>query len=197
MRFIRTILFLGLALSNPALAADASGIRSGRQAIQPAVEAVFLETQQTLHASGPGTLFASAEAAAVDALTYAYLQALEARDTGRIRGGTIYTVGSQYSYGEIQLGKPLTPNQISYRFGPQEVARFHAYPVSRDSRVNRDNERLSRVDRRSVRIVDPLHRPLYVLHPSLAIRAYSGEDAERVEVANLCHPGRPPLFAGI
>jgi len=104
-------------------------------------------------------------------------------------------VGDRYSYGEIQLGNPLTPHQISYRFGPHEVARFHAYPVYRDVLANRANERLSRVDRRSVRVIDPLHRPLYVLHPSLAIRAYSGEESPQAEVANLRQQAQKPLFA--
>jgi hypothetical protein len=141
-------------------------------------------------------LFASIEAAAVDALTYAHLQALEARDTARIRGGTIYSVDGRYSYGQIQRGNPLTPHRISYRFGPHDVARFHAYPVYQDVLKNRAIERPSRVDRRSVDFVDPLHRPLYVLHPSLAIRVYRGEGFERAEVANLRHPERAPLFAG-
>ena len=76
------------------------------------------------------------------------------------------------------------------------MARFHAYPVYRDALANRANERISRVDRRSVSTIDPLHRPLYVLHPSLAIRVYRGGDSERAEVANLRHPERVPLFAG-
>jgi hypothetical protein len=189
------ILLLGLALSQPACAADMGGVHSGKRLIQPPAEAALSGGVQALHARGPGALFTSVEAAAVDALTYAYLQARESRDTTRIRGGTIYPVGDRYSYGEIQLGYPLNPHRISYRFGPHEVARFHAYPVYRDLRANRANERLSRVDRRSVSIIDPLHRPLYVLHPSLAIRAYRGEGSQRVEVTNLRRRKRAPLFA--
>ena len=196
MPFISTILLLGIALSNPVLAADENSVLSGRQPKQPAAEAALSDGAQPLHARGPGALFASVEAAAVDALTYAHLQALEARDTARIRGGTIYVIDGRYSYGEIQLGNPLTPHRISYRFGPHEVARFHAYPVYQNALSNRANERLSRGDRRSVSFIDPLHRPLYVLHPSLAIREYRGEDSERAEVANLRHPERAPLFAG-
>jgi hypothetical protein len=196
MPFIHTILLLGIALSNPVFAAAEDSVHSGRRPKQPAAEASLSDGAEPLHARGPGALFASIEAAAVDALTYAHLQALEARDTARIRGGTIYTVDGRYSYGEIQLGNPLTPHRISYRFGPREVARFHAYPVYRDALINHANERLSRGDRRSVGIIDPLHRPLYVLHPSLAIRVYRGEDSGRAEVADLRHPERAPLFAG-
>ncbi|MBW2691075.1 MAG: hypothetical protein JRE57_00395 [Deltaproteobacteria bacterium] len=196
MSFIRTILLLGIALSNPALATDEDSVHSRKRPKQPAAEAALSGGAPPLHARGPGALFASIEAAAVDALTYAHLQALEARDTARIRGGTIHTVDGRYSYGQIQRGNPLTPHRISYRFGPHEVARFHAYPVYQNPLTNRANERLSSADRRSVGFIDPLHRPLYVLHPSLAIRVYRGEGFERAEVANLRHPVRVPLFAG-
>jgi hypothetical protein len=195
MPFVSTILLLGLALSNPTFAADKDGAPSGRRLIQPPAEAALWGGVQPLRARGPGALFTSVEAAAVDALTYAYLQARESRDTARIRGGTIFPVGDRYSYGEIQPANPLSPHRISYRFGPHEVARFHAYPVYRDVLANRANERLSRVDRRSVSVIDPLHRPLYVLHPSLAIRAYRGEGSRRVEVTDLRRQERAPLFA--
>ena len=195
MTIFRLNLLYSLALSGPATAADEGGIRSGNGLIHPPVEAALRGGVQSLHARGPGALFTSVEAAAVDALTYAYLQARESRNTERIRGGTIYPVGDRYSYAGIQLANPLTPHRISYRFGPHEVARFHAYPVYRDLHVNRANERLSRVDRRSVSVIDPLHRPLYVLHPSLRIRAYRGEDSQRVEVTDLRRPERAPLFA--
>ena len=196
MRFVSALLLLGVALSSPAFADDQGDIHSGRRLIPSASEAALSDGAQPLLARGPGALFTSVDAAAVDALTYAHLQARKTRDAARIRGGTIYTVGDRYSYGEIQLGNPLNPHQISYRFGPHEAARFHAYPVYRDARVNRANERISRVDRRSVSVIDPLHRPLYVLHPSLAIRAYSGEGCQRAEVANLRQRERTPLFAG-
>lgn len=196
MSFICTILLLCLALSNPVFAADEGSVHSGRHLKQPAVEISLSDGAQPLRARGPGALFASIEAAVVDALTYAHLQALEARDTARIRGGTIHTIDGGYSYGEIQRGTPLTPHRINYRFRPDDVARFHAYPVYRNALTNRTNERLSRGDRRSVSFIDPLHRPLYVLHPSLAIRVYRGEHAERADVANLRHPERVALFAG-
>jgi hypothetical protein len=196
MRLVPTPLLLGLTLSNPTFGAARGGVQSGRRSGPAAVAAALRDAGQALHARGPGALFASAEAAAIDALAYAYLQGVEARDLARTRGGTISTVGSHYNYGKIQLGNPLTPHRIDDRFGPHEVARFHADPVSRDIPTNRANERLSRADRRSVRIVDPLHRPLYVLHPSLAMCAYSGEGSQRVEVANLRHRERTPSFAG-
>ncbi len=149
-----------------------------------------------LEAQGPGTVFSSAEAAAVDALTYSHLQALDARQTGRMRAGTIHRVGDGYSYDEVHLAGALRRHQVRYTLKPQDVARFHIYPQGNDIVVNRANERPSRVDRRSVSVIDPLHRPLYILHPSLVVREYRGEDHELVEVANLRRPARAPRFAG-
>jgi len=149
-----------------------------------------------LEAQGPGTVFASVEAAAIDALTYAYLQARDARDAERLRAGTIYPVGDGYSYAEIHLANSRNLSEVTYVLSPQDVARFHIYPRDSDFIINRANERPSRVDRRSVSVVDPLHRPLYVLHPSLVIREYRGEDHKLVEIANLRRLDRAPRFAG-
>jgi len=149
-----------------------------------------------LEAQGPGTVFPSVEAAAVDALIYSHLQALDARDTERMRAGTIHRLGDGYSYDEIHLAGVLSRHHIRYALKPQDVARFHIYPRGNDFVVNRANERPSRVDRRSVSLTDPLHRPLYILHPSLVVREYRGEGHEFVEVANLRRPERAPLFAG-
>jgi len=76
------------------------------------------------------------------------------------------------------------------------VARFLIYPRVDDRAVNRANERPSRADRRSVSVIDPLRRPLYILHPSLAIRVYRGEGQDLEEVANLRRPKRSLSVAG-
>lgn len=156
----------------------------------PELEPLQVEVQ------GPGTLFASIEAAAVDALTYAYLQARGARFRGRtaelMRAGTIYATPGGYSYGEIHVAKPLSPQQVTYTLKPQDVARFQVYPQvhGRRWRLDRSNERLTQGDRRSVNVIDPLHRPIYTLHPSLVIREYGGEDHGLREVAHLRHRTR-------
>ncbi len=143
-----------------------------------------------LEARGPGAVFDSIEAAAVDALTYSYLQAREAADMERMRAGTIQRSGAGYSYSDIHVANALTQRRIEYVFAPQDVARFHLYPPHTDRDVNRTSERLSTKDWRSVSVIDPLHRPLFVLHPSLAIRAYRGADREVVDVASLRGPAR-------
>ena len=147
-----------------------------------------------LQAQGPGTVFPSIEAAAVDALTYAYLSGQAARSTELMRGGTIHATGGGYSYGEIHVAKPASAHRVTYTLKPQDVARFATYPRDFRRDVNRANERPSMVDRRAVSFTDPLHRPLYILHPSLAIREYRGDGYELAEVANLRRPSRVPGF---
>jgi len=143
-----------------------------------------------LEARGPGAVFNSVEEAAIDALAFCYLQARAAGDMERMRAGTIERSGAGYAYGEIHVASPLAERRIEYLFAPQDVARFHVYPPHTDRDVNRISERLSNKDWRSVSVIDPLHRPLYVLHPSLAIRAYRGATSEVVEVASLRGPAR-------
>jgi hypothetical protein len=142
-------------------------------------------------------VFPSIEAAAVDALVYTYLRASDERDTERMRAGTIERSGAGYTYREIHVANPRAQRRIEYVFAPQDVARFHVYPPHTDRDVNRISERLSSRDWRSVSVIDPLHRPLYVLHPSLAIRVYRGADSEVAEVADLRHrTWGGALFAG-
>jgi hypothetical protein len=152
-----------------------------------------------LDARGPGSVFDSIDAAAVAALTFCYLQARKTGDMERMRAGVIERFGAGYTYREIHTASPMEQRRIEYLFAPQDVARFHVYPRHTDRDVNRASERLSAKDRRSVSVIDPLHRPLYVLHPSLTIRAYRGAESEAVKVASLRGPARewkwPSLFA--
>jgi hypothetical protein len=158
--------------------------------------AAFPTGEPALEARGPGTVFPGIDAAAVDALTYAYLLALAAHDTERMRGGTIHRVDGGFSYGEIRVAGPLLPASLRQPLKTRDVARFVVYYRTGRRSVDRANERPSRADRRSVRFVDPLHRPLYILHPSLVIRVYRGEDAARVDVADLRRPAQGLMVAG-
>ena len=167
--------------------------------LSPDFIAGFQNSPLELEARGPGSVFDSIEEAAVDALTFCYLEAREAGNLDRMRAGTIRRSGEGYTYGDIHVAKPRMERRIEYVFGARDVARFHFYPRHTDRDVNRSSERLSARDRRSLNVIDPLHRPLYVLHPSLQIRAYHGADVEILEVANLRGPTRswgwPSLFA--
>jgi hypothetical protein len=60
-----------------------------------------LDADPRLQALGPGAVFPTIDDAAVDALTYTYLRASEENDTEHMRAGTIYSVDTGYSYGEI------------------------------------------------------------------------------------------------
>jgi len=139
----------------------------------------------SLKAHGPGAIFSSVDEAAVDALTYAYLQGHAENSAERMRGGTIHRAGAGYSYGDIHVANAGSAHRVSYALAPADVARFQIYPKVHDHDVNRENENISRDDRRTVAFTDPLHRTLYILHPSLEIRAYRGEDSTRFDVANL------------
>ena len=154
-----------------------------------------LNTKPRPEAWGPGTVFPSIEAAAVDALIYTYLQARNENDLERMRAGTIHSVDTGYSYGEIHVASSLLAYRIAYPLKAQDVARFHMYPFAINHDVNRGNERASQADRRSVAVTDPLRRPLYILHPSLVIREYRGRDDEVVAVADLRRPNRVILIA--
>ena len=98
---------------------------------------------------------------------------------------------------EAPTSPPGRAHRIAYSLEPRDVARFAIYPRVGDRDVDRANERPSRVDRRGVSAIDPLHRPLYILHPSLAVRVYRGEGRALAEVANLRRPPRAlQFFAG-
>ncbi len=155
-----------------------------------------LDTKPQLEAWGPETVFPSIETAVVDALIYSYLQASNAHDTERMRAGTIYSVDAGYSYGEIHVASSLLAYRVAYPLKQKDVARFHMYPLASDRAVSRTNERATQADRRSVAVTDPLHRPLFILHPSLVIREYRGRNEEVVAVADLRRPKRVILLAG-
>jgi hypothetical protein len=139
-------------------------------------------------------VFPSIEAAAVDALTYAYLSARAARNVERARGGSIYATRGGYSYDEIRVAGRLVPQRVPYTLEAGDVARFVTYPRASDRRVNWRNERPSYLDRGGVTVEDPLHRPLYVLHPSLTIREYRGERLALTDVADLRRTSRESEF---
>ncbi len=186
-----------LLVSNFAFASEEEAAATANQQRPAVTAATFQVAPLQLETRGPGALFSSIEAAVIDALTYAYLQACSSCNPESMRGGTIHLVGEdQYGYGEIHRANPWSPHKISYILKPRDVARFHLYPVKRDLEKNRLDERPSRRDLHSVVAVDPLQRPLYILHPSLAVRVYRGAGSHGVQVSTLHRrPARPRLLA--
>ncbi len=126
---------------------------------------------------GPEAVFESVEAAVLDALRYAHREASPI-DRQRLGVGVIYRVADGYSYGAVKRSaalSPLQPHRVRYRLRAIDVARYVIPPRSRQAHINRANEQPSRDEKRIVDEVDPRHRPLYQLTPSLNIVRYDGE----------------------
>jgi hypothetical protein len=127
-----------------------------------------------LHTAGPGAVFESVEAAALDALAHAYREATPT-DRRRLRAGTIYRVSGGYSYTAAKRSgssSPLMAPSIRYRLRSIDVARYVIPPRSGSSRADRLNEEPNRKEKQIVDELDPAHRPLYQLTPSRNIVRY-------------------------
>jgi hypothetical protein len=128
-----------------------------------------------LRAAGPGSVFHSVQAAALAALTHAHLTATP-RDRQRLRAGTIYRVADGYSYTAPQrsaASSPLMRQSVRFSLRSIDVASYLVESRSAATRSNGSNESPSENQRRIVDELDPAHRPLYVLMPSLDIVRYS------------------------
>ena len=193
MSRVGTSLLSIFVVANFASASDGEKLATANSQPLAMFAIAFDDEPLQLEAQGPGTLFTSIEDAAVDALTYAYLDGLATRSSDRMRGGTIYRTGNRYSYGDLHVAGPLSRHQIRYALHSRDAARFLIYPRVGRRRTDHSTERPSQVDRRSVPVTDPLHRPLYILHPSLVIREYRGEGYELIEVADLRRPAQEVL----
>jgi len=123
---------------------------------------------------GPGAVFASVEAAALDALLYAHREAT-LTDRLRLGVGVIYRVADGYAYGAVKRSaalSPLQPHRVRYPLRAIDVARYVIPPRSRQPHINRSNEQPSRHEKQIVDEIDPEHRPLYQLTPSLNVVRY-------------------------
>lgn len=132
-------------------------------------------------ARGPGAIFATIDAAALDALHFAYGRGGRGRSHFEW-GGTIRQIRGGYTYDGLVRG---SGHEVRLRLGAEDVAWFHTHMRTASSLVDRLNERPSPGDRHMVDRVDPRHRPLYILTPSARVVVYwegalaevSGEDA--------------------
>jgi len=131
---------------------------------------------QTLY--GPGHVFASVDAAAVDALAMAHRDQRLGRTPRLSIGGTVIAVDGGYTYGAFEVADPATPDELRLRLNDAVVAHFHTYP-SQGKRVDRLNEHHSSADRWVVDRLDSKRRPSYVLTPSLRVVVYRGRHAGR------------------
>jgi hypothetical protein len=128
-----------------------------------------------IRAEGPGGVFHSIEAAVLDALVTAHLTATP-RDRERLRVGTIYRVANGFSYTAPQraaASSPLMRQSVRYPLRSIDVASYVIWPRSGEARSKRSNETPCEEWIRIVDELDPAHRPLYVLTPSLDVVRYS------------------------
>ena len=146
---------------------------------------------------GPGSTFASIEAAAADGLAWAHKLQRESRNPRLSRGGTIVLVDSRYSYGVLLSASAASPDSLEMQLGSNVVAHFHTYP-RQGGRIDRSNETHSRADRWVVDQMDSRRRPSFVLTPSLRVIAYHGRGEARtsdVFVAKLTQPADGRMLA--
>ena len=123
---------------------------------------------------GPGHVFSSLDAAAVDAMAWSVTDARRTAKEGRMYGGAITAVEGGFTYEEPTVASPVRPLDIRYKIDRMDVARFHVYPKAYDMRESRAREHVTRWDRKSVDHADPRHRPIYFLTPSLIVKVYHG-----------------------
>lgn len=142
-------------------------------------------TTRDISAQGPGTVFFSIEAAAYDALSYSYLFSRSARKPSHALGGTIYSIAGGFTYTAPVRAKKFNPDEVSYPLRAKDVAHYHTYPKHWDRRVNVAREKFSTADRLVVDVVDPLHRPSFVLTPRLRVKVYRGESDGTLFLAKL------------
>jgi hypothetical protein len=158
-----------------ALLAGLAGAALGCATGGPSQPSVRLERPaRVVTPQGPGSVLPSVEAAAVDGLAWAYLEARRSDRERFMHGATIYPEGDGYAYGPIQVARPAEPDRLTLALRPVDVAYFHTYPAG-SPRENRLNEVHSPTDRANVEQVDPRKRPLFILTPSLRVRGFDPE----------------------
>ncbi len=147
---------------------------------------------------GPGTVFFTVEAAAIDGLAHAHRVSAHSGNRRLSRGGTIVAVEGGYSYGPLISAKAMAPDLLRVRLDEQSVGHFHTYP-SQHGRIDRRNETHSRADRAVVDRDDSGHRPSFILTPSLRVVAYHGRNVSKSKsqfVASLTEPLETQLISG-
>jgi len=156
----------------------------------------FHDRSMSFQPRGPGVVYDSIEAAAVDGLAYSHKVARENRHRGRMYGGTVYAVPGGFTYSEVAHASDDEPFRLSHRLRKIDVAQFHTYPRTADLEQNMLNEAHSSEDQQSVDRQDPLHRPLFILTPRLVVRTYRGEQLPVEDVAYLGPPDDDFTLAG-
>ncbi len=139
-------------------------------------------TGEMLRAQGPGSIFSTVEDAALDALAYAHTKRFPA-GRPQVLAGAIERVDGGFSYGALAVSRrssALSTSTARFRLGPDDVASFLVYSTRDNRRIDRLNESLSSSALRIVDEVDPMHRPIYLLTPSLNVISYDGTKPQTI-----------------
>jgi hypothetical protein len=140
------------------------------------------DARAEIRAEGPGVVFPSVQAAALDALATAHRTATP-RDRQRLRVGSIHRVAHGFAYSAPQraTGSSLVMRQrVRHRLRPIDVASYVIPPRWTEWLSARSNETPDRKMQRIVDELDPAHRPVYVLTQSLDVVSYSRGGQTRV-----------------
>ena len=136
---------------------------------------------------GPGTLFSTIQEAAVDGLAWSMRDARRDAHTPRLRIGVVRKVEGGYTYDEPGVAPRSRPTRLEYKLGQDAVAHFQHYPTRERGHSARVFESHTAYQRSVVDEIDPLHRPSFLLTPSLRVVEYRGGTTEPV-VARLNRP---------
>jgi hypothetical protein len=115
---------------------------------------------------GPGAVFPTVEAAALDALHYATQQQA---GSWRELGGAITRTAGGYSYTAPVTG---TEDGVRLTLRDGDAGWYYTHGARRDAELDRLNEQIAQRDRQMVDRVDPQHRPLFVRTPSGRVLRY-------------------------
>jgi hypothetical protein len=137
---------------------------------------------------GPGSVFPTAEAAAVDGLAWCVRDARRDDATARLRIGVVRQLDDGYTYDTPGVASWAAPRNLEYVLKSDSVAHFQYYSADQAGGRSQVYEHHSKRQRRVVDEIDPLHRTSYLLTPSLRVVAYRGH-GEEPEVAQLQRPG--------
>ncbi len=132
-----------------------------------------VEQEFAMRPQGPGARFLTIEGAAMDALAHAHSLARLHEREGRMQGGVIRRVDGGYSYDEVSLAPARKPLRLEVTLQRDAVARFQTHPGLHQRRADLINEEPSNVDVENVLLNDPMHRPLFILTPTLEIKMIS------------------------
>ncbi|MCA9509326.1 MAG: hypothetical protein KC560_01390 [Myxococcales bacterium] len=148
------------------------------------------DTDPLYQPRGPGAVFPTVEAAAVDGLAHAHRVERRSQNSRLSRGGVIRAVPGGFTYDALVAASEEHPDELTLVLAQDVVAHFHTYPRQNPA-IDRTNEAHSAEDRAIVDELDRLGRPSYVLTPSLRIVGYYGRDA-RAAVPRAVRAGRVP-----